>query len=694
MTGNTAIVRQQDFFTNLETLVSMFCKDGNTETLRAVLPPGVPEKAALDLTGLLNAMASLGRVGCPVRLSADKIDPRLLPCLFVPEDPDKDVCILTQSVQDMQKGTAWFFVAEKDRPDTLSEEIRKAAGFTWFRALLERFRGLFLQILVLGGVLAVVSLATPLFVMAVYDRVVEAHAPETLTPLLTGVLLALGIEGILRFMRAGVLAWFGARLNYIVSTHIFERLMHMPPIFTERASVASQIARIKAFEAVRDFFTGPLFLALAEFPFTVLIMIAIALIAGPVAFVPLVTAAAYAALFFIMRQHIRAAVRLAGQAGAARQETVIETFEKMDSLRTGGLTSAWFRQFRDLSGKASLAGFRAAWLASLVETLAHALYILAGLAVLMLGVERIWDGVMTPGALVATLILVWRVLTPLQTFCNALPRYEQLKNAVAQINRLMQIETEDCTAGTGEAQLPALRGKVTFSRVGLRYTKEQGPVFTGLSFEAPPGALIMITGGNGAGKSTILKLVNGLYRPQAGTVQIDGIDIRQLPPRDLRRNIAYVPQTPELYEGTIVDNLRFAAPDADEQAMIEALQQADVWEDVKALPEALHTSVSDIAAAPLSYGIALARAYMKHAQIMLIDELPYAFLNSKAGETFRENLKKGKGRKTVLMITHREDYLKLADRVILLRTGASPFVGYPEQVIENIYTDYGRIKNA
>ena len=171
---------------------------------------------------------------------------------------------------------------------------------------------------------------------------------------------------------------------------------------------------------MRDFFTGSLFLALVEFPFTLIILAVIAMIAGPLAFIPLVMAALYAVLVMVMRPHIRAAVRLSGRAAAARQEAIIETFEKTDALRTGGLTSAWFRQFRDLSGKASLSGFHASWLSSIVETISQILYTIAGLSVLVFGIERIWNGDMSAGALVATMILVWRVLAPIQIFLQCL----------------------------------------------------------------------------------------------------------------------------------------------------------------------------------------------------------------------------------------------------------------------------------
>ncbi len=664
----------------------------------------------LTLTGLLNAFAELGSVAHAVKMRLDTLDTRLYPCLFVSgnEGQENVIAVLdfdeetrtldifntkTQayekiSAEDMPAGTAWIFMPEEDVQNALSDNIREASGYSWFRALMERFSGGLRQVIAIGAMLTFLSLAAPIFVMLVYDRVIGAHAPEALTPLLIGALLALCTEGALRLVRAHVLSWYGARLDYIVGAQVFKRLMQMPVLFTERASVAAQISRIKAFDAVRAFFTGTAFLAIAELPFTLILIAAIALIAGPLAFIPMISAMFYILLVFVMRPQIRTAMRLNSKASSTKQEMTIETFEKMDGLRAGGLTAIWFRDFRDLSGKASLAGFHAGFLAALLETLGHGIYILSGLSVVVWGVMHIWADEMSAGALIAIMILTWRVLGPMQILSNALPRYEQLNNAVIQINRLMTIETES-TGTKVMARLNNPEGALDFRKVGLRYTKDNDPVFTGLSFTAKPGDIIAITGGNGSGKSTVLKLINGLYHPQAGAIHIDGIDIRQLDPRHLRRHISYVPQNPSVFYGTIADNLRFANPLASDDDLHDVLEQVDLWSYVETLPFGIHTTVSAHGAAQLPtgllYNLNLARAYIKDTPIMLIDEMPYAFLNSASGEHFKKKLEGWKGKKTILMVTHREDYLSLSDKAVLLLSGQPALIDTPEKIIRSIY---------
>lgn len=705
----------QDLSVLLVSLAHQFGLEKDLNKLCASLPFSADnaQSKSLDLINLLNAMTSLGYIGQKLTVNLQDLDHRLCPCLFVPEkgnNDNKDTFVILQKMEGKEntylihrhisdnpeehifdkplKGTVWIFVPAAEHQDCLSETYRDAAGHTWFRALLGKFKSGFWPVFIIGLFLTLLALVAPLFVMTVYDKVIGGHAPEALYPLLAGAVLSLVIESVFRIVRAQALSWYGARLDYIVSTHIFERLLKLPVLFTERVSISAQIARVRAFDAVRSFFVGPQILALAELPFTIVLFAAISIIAGPLVFVPLVAAAFYVLLFFSVRPAIRTSMRLSSGTTSSRQEMMIETFEKIDSLRAGGLTSVWFREFRDRSGKASMAGFHASWVSSVLDSLSHMIYVTAGLAVVVIGVLQIWSGAMTAGALVAGMIMTWRVLAPIQILCNALPKLVQLQNAVTQINRLMRIETEDVNEKI-TARLDNPKGKVRFNKVGLRYTKDTDPVFTGLNFEAEAGQLVAVTGGNGSGKSTILKLMNGLYHPQVGSIHIDGIDIRQIDPQHLRTHVSYVPQSPNIFSGTLADNLRFANPLIDDETLKDALEEVDLWKYIENLPDGLSTPIGENGSHQipngLSYNVGLARAYVQETPVLLFDELPYAFLNSTAGGRFKEKLQSWKGNKTVILVTHREDYMSLADQVVLLRTGLTPIVDRPEEVIQAIY---------
>lgn len=292
---------------------------------------------------------------------------------------------------------------------------------------------------------------------------------------------------------------------------------------------------------------------------------------------------------------------------------------------------------------------------------------------------------MTTGALVASMILVWRVLTPFYSLCTMIPRLEQLRNSVAQVNKLMELDTEAMEAKT-TAKLPTIQGKIDFQAVGMRYNDDGDLVLNNLTFNALAGDLITIYGENGTGKSSLLKLIKGMYPATSGMLRIDGFDIRQLDTPDLRRQIAYVPQQPHFFKGSIRENLRFGNPVANDEQIQQALEMADAWDDVQTLTQGLNTQLG-LQAIPssLSTRLSLARAYLHHSSILLIDELPNTLLGNKAGKNLKSYLASMKGKRSCIMVTHREDFMKMADTVIRLAHGKDPVAGKSEEMIRYLY---------
>ena len=688
-------------------LVTALKIDAPLQSLCTTLPP---KTTGINLVSLLNSLATLGYIAFPVRISLSSLDKRLMPCLFVPDSKgdckpapiviisgeEKQICVFDSKKEQVcylpineqeAKGTVYFFIREDEAETSLITSTREASGSSWFYSILQRFSNTFWQIFAISFIIRIVALAPPLFIMLVYDHVIGSHSPETLNPLLVGVLLALLTEWKLRTVRTKSLAWFGARTDNIVVNSIFSHLLELPLSYTERASISSQLARLKSFATVRSFFTSNLFITLIELPFVVITLIAIAYISGIVVLVPIVTALIYILIAVWIYPRLRTATRIAATANTNRKQMTIETVKNMHALRVSGLTSSWYSQFRDLSGKGSHASFRSQFLGAILETVTHALFLLAGMATIIVGVHQIWANTMTSGALIACIVLVWRVIAPFRTICMALPKYLELQTAISQINRLMDIKTER-SHEKEMIKVAELKGKIHFERVGLRYGRESTPVFTGLSCTINPGELIVITGGNGTGKSTALKLINGQYRPQIGSILLDDMDIRQLDPIGLRQKASYAPQNPQFFHGTIADNLRFSEPLATDEMLRVVLMQSCAWEEVCNLPDGLYTIIGgrDSTRIPslLAYKINLARAYLKNTCLMLFDEQPYALLNDKAGESFHELLASWKGYRTVVIVSHREDYIRLADQVILLRGNESPVVGNPDEIIRII----------
>lgn len=702
-TGRPNFINQEPWEICLCALILSLEPNCNVERILESLPY---HHENFDEMDVLNTMAHLGYFCRRMDCNTNEIDARLLPALFIPETGVPCVILTTDETDNLiyydpistiisplaigsnNQGHVWIFQQfDKTRPAT-SRFMRQGSNKTWFGALLDRFHGTFAQIMASSFILSLIALLTPIFIMLIYDRVISVNSIETLPMLAIGGIIAIGFEWILRNIRSRGLSWLSGRLDNIVGNKIFSHLIGLAPSVIERASVSAQIARIKTFEAVRDFFAGSVFLSILEFPFVIVSALAMTAIAGPLVFVPLIISCCYIALFFFIRQNVKIAIRLAAKTSSARQQFTIESLEKISAIRLHGIESKWQEKFRNLSGREMLSHFHLGWLGMIAETIAHSFTVIAAVATVGFGVGLIWDGQMSTGALVACMILVWRILTPFYAACTMIPRLEQLRNSIKQVNDLMDIETEEEEAQSF-AKLPQLNGRLIFENVSLQYNDEQNPVFLNLSFKADRGDLVILTGANGTGKSSVLKLIKGLYKPQSGNVMIDGFDIRQLDAQNLRHQTAYIAQQPDFFEGTLAENLRLVAPLAPDSALEEALKLAGAWEEIQATPEGLYTKIASnnkksLISLSLLTRISIAKIYLNPSPIILIDELPNTLITGIVGDNLKAFLQRCKGKRTVIMVSYRDDYMRLADTIIWLRGNQNPEIGKREEMLEII----------
>ena len=679
----------------LNGLLSALGWQGDTRTLLGALKT---EHAAYDMADLLNLMAILGYKAQKVTISGGMPTQAFLPCLYhaytgaplvaLMEEREGGV-IAIDGVEgktllvdpESLKGTLYYF--ERILPQAVDHSGDNAPDAPWFSLVMQRFTPLIWQLGIYSFFINAVALAVPFFVIAVYDQVIGARTLSTLPYLLFGVLLAVGLEIALRMQRVQVIAWISARMHALVSVAVFERLLNLAPTYTERSAPAAQLARFKAFESVRDFFSGPLFPILIEVPFALILLGALGLIAIPLLWVPLLATLSYGIILLITRRGLKATVQRSGRASSNKQQFLIEAFSKWQMLHLGGLVTRWKERFGPISASHAAAQFQSGLLGALIEDVLGLITVLGGIGTLIVGVYQIWAGNLTPGALVAAMILTWRGLAPLQQACAILPRMQQVNASIQQINRLMTIAPER-EAVLPSVSLPPLRGNLGLVNVSLRYPRQSSPVFYGVNLSLAAGETAVIVGENGSGKSSLLKLLNGMQAVTTGSVRFDGSDIRQLDPLQLRQRITYLPQSPDFFSGTILENLQMVKPEADEKEIYAALADAGVLDEIEHLPHGLHTplgaSGANFAESTL-FRIGLARAYLHCQPVMICDELPYSVLSSPAGQKFREFIIASKGVRTVVFVTHRQDFLALADQAVYLRTDRTTVVAPPSQII-------------
>ncbi len=653
---------------------------------------------SLDLVDLRNVLVTLGFESHCERTSLDRIDCRFLPCLYVQKDGDayvlksfeegKFLAFSGAANRDCElpptrtRGEAYFFT------DVNTDEANAAipANESWFGALVRRFRRTVYSLLVLTFVLNLVALAVPLFIMVVYDKVIGAHSIETLPFLAAGILVALLSDVVLRLVRARVVGGVAGRLDYILGAEAFKQVLSLPPAATERSTVGAQVSRLKEFESVRDFFTGPLATVVLELPFLIMFLAVIAALGGLIALVPLLMIGAFALVGWVLLPRVRESVANAGRARLERQGFLVETLANLRTVKAAAAEQVWRDRFRALSASAVMGNYGTAKRSVWLQTSAHLLMTLSGIAVLGFGTFKVLAGTMTVGGLIATMALVWRVLSPLQAGFLAFSRLEQVKQSIRHIDQLMKLRPES-QVGKSSLLGKSFGGRVVFDRVSFRYAADTDPALLGASFAAKPGELVAILGQSGAGKSTLLKTAAGLYYPQAGAVSIDGLDIRQIDPVEMRRAIAYVPQTSSLFYGTIAQNLRLSVPTASDEDLAEAAAEAGLLHTILDLPEGFETRIGHRTRTQLPFGFAqrliIARALLRRAPIMLLDE-PATNLDEGGDRVLMDLLERLKGRCTILMVSHRPSHIRLADKAVVLEQGIVQFVGTPDEAIEFI----------
>lgn len=645
----------------------------------------------LDLPGFENAMAQLGYYSTHILCKLSHLDARALPCLFLPSKGPAfvvlgrrnntllvadDTVSLPRSIDVARiKGRACFYTK-------IDETMPSQRG--WVRDTLGRFRPMIGQAILASIISGLVMVTSSLFLMVVYNEIIPGGALDTLAYMALGVLIALFIGGIFVVLRSQILAYLAGRIDYLFGSTILQKILSLSPGLTERASVGAQIARLSTFEAIRDLFTGPMAATLLELPATVVVLVTLGIINPLSLLVFAIAALIYFALYWWAEPISARLVSESGRASTRRNEFMIEMINKMRAIRECGATHTWLDRFREISAQATMATFKAEKQSSMLVGLSYAIMMLSGLSIVTFTVPLTLKQSVGPGAMLASMLLMWRVLGPMQTAFVNIPRIERIRNAVRQIETVMRIkgERQDSTASPVSRNL---KGKIDFGRVSFRYSPTVDPALVGVSVSIQPGQIVAITGRNGSGKSSLIKLLLGLYQPQAGSILIDDIDIRQLDPIELRRLIGYAPQEPQFFRATLAQNLRLARPDATDAEVLEALDHAGALEQVQALPRGLEYRVGDNASAQIPSSLrgklSLARAYLTKAPIMLFDE-PGAGLDNLGDTKFMEMLKRLRGNTTVLFITHRPSHMRLADTLMVFDGGYLRGSGKPDEILK------------
>ncbi|GAB4204145.1 MAG: type I secretion system permease/ATPase [Tibeticola sp.] len=585
-------------------------------------------------------------------------------------------------------GYVWFLKARPQK-DLRSELPEYTMGRAWFWRVIWRFRRYYVQVVLATVLINVLSLVGSLYVMNVYDRVVPNKAYETLWALSIGVVLANLFEFAARMVRSRLTDIAGKKAELIISTALFRRMMAMD-LADKPASAGSYANNLREFESVREFMTSASLLALVDLPFLLLFIVVIYAIAGPLAWVPLVSVPLVVGAGLLAQAPLARYAQESMKEGSQRQGLAVEAIEGIETIKANNAAN-WAQQRWDhFTAVTAAAGMKLRDVSNLVMGFAQWVQQLNTVALVVWGTYLVHSDNaaqrITMGALIASVILSGRALSPLSSVAALLVRFQQARVALRGLDAMVQRRTER-DVERSYVSLSRVSGQIEFRQVGFRYG-QGATVLDDVNLVIRPGEKVAILGRIGSGKSTLLRLAAGLYAPAQGNVLLDDVDMRQIDPADLRAQVSLLGQSPRLFFGTLRDNVQLGRMDrfsADDE-LVAALRRFGLDRVVQQHPMGLDLPIGEDGHG-LSGGqkqiVSLVRLTLRDPKVVLLDEPTSGLDEMTEVAALRALAEWGQGR-TMVVVTHRPSVLPFVQRVIVVDQGRIVMDGSRDQVLQRL----------
>lgn len=606
-----------------------------------------------------------GRQAC-ILVSKDNVNGTVT--LIQPESGEGHLTFPIEKVKESYSGYT-IFTRPTYRFDLRTDEGFKEPPKSWFWGVIAATWKIYAEVIVASFFINVFAIASSLFVMNVYDRVVPNNAMDTLTVLAIGILVVFSFDFLMKMLRGYFIDIASKKSDVILSSNIFEQMMGIR-MESRPESVGNFANNMQQFDAFRDFFTSTTISALIDLPFIIFFVIIIYMLGGYVAIVPVLAIPIVILAGLIIQKPLDKAVKESYRYSGQKHAMLIESLAGVETIKSLSAESPLQRKWEHAVGMGAKLGTKVRGLSLTAISFSVFIQQVAGVVVVILGVNKISEGEMTMGALIACTILTGRALAPLSQIAGLMTRYQQSMAALQSLDNVMKMPT-DRLRGKTPLHRPVLTGDIEFRDVTFKYPRQAVPALSNVTFHITAGEKVGIIGRIGSGKTTIEKLILGLYSAKEGTVLMDGTEITQLDPASMRRNIGYVPQDLILFYGSVKENITYGAPFADDASILRAAKIAGVTDFVSKHPQGFDMPVGE-RGEKLSGGqrqsIAIARAMILDPPILILDE-PTNMMDNRTEELFKGQLLEHAKEKTLVIVTHKGSLLSLVDRLILMDGG-------------------------
>lgn len=593
------------------------------------------------------------------------------------------VLIPLEELQQQYTGR-YFLVKKQFRYDERSPEILKTREGHWFWSTLWQSKHIYRDVLIASILINIFAIAAPMFTRIVYDKVVPNLAFETLWVLASGIFVVFLFDFVLKMMRNYFIDVAGKKSDILISSKLFSKVMGIR-MESKPTSVGAFARHLQEFESIREFFTSATVSALIDLPFALLFLFLIWLMAGDLVYVPIAGVVILIIHSALIQGPLRRSIEEGSRLASQKYANLIESLAGLETVKLFSAQGQFQYRWEEAVAHMANWNIKTRRLTDSIQNAAGFVQQSASVAMIILGVYLISNGDLTMGGLIAATMLSGKAIGPLVQLSLLSTRYNQAKSSMTIVNQVMEMPDEQ-EEGKRYVHRPMVQGKIELDRVTFHYPDAPIASIRDLSITINPGEKVAIIGRIGSGKTTLERLIMGLYQPTEGHVRIDDTDIQQLHHVDIRRNIGCVPQDSNLFFGTIRENITLGRPLVDDRDVLDAANRAGVTTFTQADPAGLERQVGE-GGAMLSGGqrqaVTIARAFLGRPPILLMDE-PTSAMDNRSEMQIKYQLSQLKPSETLILITHKTSMLDVVDRVIVMEKGSVIADGPKAQVLNDL----------
>lgn len=646
-------------------------------------------------TESVSALNQLGFKSSFGAIKLSKISDAFFPLIVFKKD-GRAILLLSQNedskieIIDPSDGSASKMLSPKDLENVyggyaiiakeLNNREKEERSGHWFFSAFRKSKWLYVQVMIAAMVSNFLSLTTSLFTMTVYDRIIPNGAFESLIALSIGVIIALGFDFLIKSLRAKFIDIASKKADLEISRRLFDRILTLTPN-EQRQKTGAMAGTIREFESLREFFNSSTLVILIDLPFVFFFIYVIYLIAGPLAYLLLAAVPLVIIVGLGIQPFLAKITQGSIESGMNKQAVLVETLNGLETVTATGSGKLMRKRYEEALNNQSDSGNKIRALSMFIVNFAASVQQYTQVGLIFFGVYLIVEGTITQGALIGAVILGGRTMSPLSQLANTLSRVNGALTAYKNLSKLIGGNFNK-NQNLSPISRPKLNGEIEFRNVSFAFDGTSQPAINNLSFKIPAGQKVALVGKMGSGKSTLSRLLGGMIEPTEGAILIDGVDVRQIDPADLRKNIGTMLQDSWLFSGTVRENIQMGFNEYDDEHILKICKIAGVDDFVGSNPKGYDLEIRERGQG-LSGGqrqtINLARSLLHDPQILLLDE-PTSSMDQGTEKKVVESLKSVSHDRTMLIVTHRNPILTMVDRVFVLEDGKLVADQTPEQL--------------